>query len=74
MDALLTRSQSTADAKTRAVIEVVATALEISPDELGPDTSLEDVFRRHTGGSLAEDAKGGLRTVRSTRRTAGRVG
>jgi ABC-2 type transport system ATP-binding protein len=43
-------------------------------DELGPDASLEDVFRRHTGGSLAEDDKGGLRTVRSTRRTAGRVG
>ncbi len=43
-------------------------------DELGPDATLEDVFRRHTGGSLAEDDKGGLRTVRSTRRTAGRVG
>jgi acyl carrier protein len=42
MDALLTRSQSTADAKTRAVIEVVAKALEISPDELGPDTSMDD--------------------------------
>jgi ABC-2 type transport system ATP-binding protein len=43
-------------------------------DELGPDASLEDVFRRHTGGSLGDDDKGGLRAVRSTRRTAGRVG
>ena len=42
MDALLTRSQSTADAKTRAVIEVVAKALETSPDELGPDTSMDN--------------------------------
>ena len=42
MDALLTRSQSTADAKTQAVIEVVAMALEISADELGPDTSMDN--------------------------------
>jgi ABC-2 type transport system ATP-binding protein len=51
-----------------------------TPEELkaslGPAATLEDVFRRHTGGSLDEepDAKGGLREVRSTRRTAGRVG
>jgi ABC-2 type transport system ATP-binding protein len=45
---------------------------------LGPGASLEDVFRRHTGDSLDEevdpDGKGGLRDVRSTRRTARRVG
>ena len=49
-----------------------------SPDELkaalGPDASLEDVFRHHTGGSLEESEKGGLRNVRSTRRTARRMG
>ncbi len=42
MDALLTRSQSTADPKLGAVIEVVAKALEVSPDELGPDTSMDN--------------------------------
>jgi ABC-2 type transport system ATP-binding protein len=48
------------------------------PDELkaalGPTASLEDVFRHHTGGSLEGAEKGGLRSVRSTRRTAGRMG
>ena len=43
-------------------------------DELGPDASLEDVFRRYTGADLEDAEKGGLRAVRSTRRTAGRVG
>ncbi|MGH9121530.1 MAG: ABC transporter ATP-binding protein, partial [Acidimicrobiales bacterium] len=53
---------------------------EGTPDELkaalGEDATLEDVFRRYTGGSLAEgtEGRGGLRDVRSTRRTAGRVG
>jgi ABC-2 type transport system ATP-binding protein len=42
--------------------------------ELGPDASLEDVFRRHTGESLDASAKGGLRDVRGTRRTAQRLG
>jgi ABC-2 type transport system ATP-binding protein len=43
---------------------------------LGEGASLEDVFRHHTGGTLEEGAegKGGLRDVRSTRRTARRVG
>jgi ABC-2 type transport system ATP-binding protein len=51
-----------------------------SPDELkaelGPEASLEDVFRRYTGNSLEEDGegKGGMRAIRTTRRTAGRVG
>jgi ABC-2 type transport system ATP-binding protein len=46
--------------------------------ELGPDASLEDVFRRYTGNSLDEEdektEKGGMRAIRTTRRTAGRVG
>ena len=41
---------------------------------LGPDASLEDVFRHHTGESLVPGEKGGLRGVRSTRRTAQRMG
>ena len=50
-----------------------------SPAELkaaiGPDATLEDVFRRHTGERLEDDdTRGGLRSVRSTRRTARRVG
>ncbi|MFD7155472.1 ABC transporter ATP-binding protein [Kribbella sp. NPDC059898] len=42
--------------------------------ELGPDASLEDVFRHHTGESLEGKEKGGLRDVRGTRRTAQRMG
>jgi ABC-2 type transport system ATP-binding protein len=49
-----------------------------SPDdlkaELGPQATLEDVFRRHTGDSLDNAERGGLRSVRNTRRTAGRMG
>ena len=42
---------------------------------LARDATLEDVFRHHTGGSLAGDTTaGGLRAIRSTRRTARRVG
>ena len=41
---------------------------------LGPDATLEDVFRHHTGDVLAGSEKGGLRSVRATRRTAGRMG
>ncbi|MFE9581379.1 ATP-binding cassette domain-containing protein [Nocardia sp. NPDC006044] len=50
-----------------------------SPGELkaalGPDATLEDVFRHH-GADLDEDSttEGGLRGVRSTRRTAQRAG
>jgi ABC-2 type transport system ATP-binding protein len=44
--------------------------------ELGPDASLEDVFRHATGDTLDGGAseKGGLREIRRTRRTARRVG
>jgi ABC-2 type transport system ATP-binding protein len=49
-----------------------------SPHELmralGPEASLEDVFRHYTGDSLTENERGGLRDVRSTRRTARRMG
>jgi ABC-2 type transport system ATP-binding protein len=43
---------------------------------LGPQASLEDVFRRHAGDTFADDdnAEGGFRAVRSTRRTARRLG
>jgi ABC-2 type transport system ATP-binding protein len=52
---------------------------EGSPDglkaEIGPDASLEDVFREHTGNTLdGAEARGGLRAIRSVRRTAGRLG
>jgi ABC-2 type transport system ATP-binding protein len=40
---------------------------------LGPAATLEDVFRAYAGHGSDQD-KGGLRDVRSTRRTAGRVG
>jgi ABC-2 type transport system ATP-binding protein len=53
---------------------------EGSPEELkaalGASSTLEDVFRHFTGAGLGNgaDAKGGLREIRSTRRTARRVG
>jgi ABC-2 type transport system ATP-binding protein len=40
---------------------------------LGPGATLEDVFRAYAADAADED-KGGLRGVRSTRRTAGRLG
>jgi ABC-2 type transport system ATP-binding protein len=44
--------------------------------ELGPGTTLDDVFRHHTGNSLdgETETRRGIRETRSTRRTAGRVG
>jgi len=50
-----------------------------APDTLkaahGPGATLEDVFRASTGSLLGDaDTRGGLREIRSTRRTAGRVG
>jgi ABC-2 type transport system ATP-binding protein len=49
------------------------------PDELKralrPDATLEDVFRHHTGNELDDNgATRSIRAIRSTRRTAGRVG
>jgi ABC-2 type transport system ATP-binding protein len=43
-------------------------------DELGGDATLEDVFRHFTGDSLADEMRGGLREIRSSRRTARRMG
>jgi ABC-2 type transport system ATP-binding protein len=40
---------------------------------IAPDTTLEDVFRHYTGDDLTEP-EGGFRDVRSTRRTARRLG
>ncbi|MGC0365784.1 ABC-2 type transport system ATP-binding protein [Rhodococcus sp. 27YEA15] len=42
--------------------------------ELGPNATLEDVFRHYTGDDVAEGKSGGLRDVRSTRSTAHRMG
>jgi len=43
---------------------------------LGPEATLEDVFRHHTGNELDEqgELRRTIRTIRTTRRTAGRVG
>jgi ABC-2 type transport system ATP-binding protein len=43
---------------------------------LGPEATLEDVFRHSTGNELDErgEARPTIRSIRSTRRTAGRVG
>jgi ABC-2 type transport system ATP-binding protein len=43
-------------------------------DSVGIDASLEDVFRHYTGDSLDDEMKGGLREIRSSRRTARRLG
>ena len=40
---------------------------------IGPDATLDDVFRHHTGDTL-ENRTGGMRDVRAARRTAGRLG
>ena len=41
---------------------------------VGPDTTLDDVFRAATGDRLASDAGERMRNVRATRRTAHRLG
>jgi len=43
-------------------------------ESIGPDATLEDVFRQYTGGSLGAETSRGLREIRRTRRTARRVG
>jgi ABC-2 type transport system ATP-binding protein len=62
-----------------ALMHLGSIRAEGSPDELkaelGPDAELEDVFRHHTGSTLADGENGSrLRDVRATRRTARRVG
>jgi ABC-2 type transport system ATP-binding protein len=56
-------------------IRAIGTPEELKA-QIGPDATLEDVFRRYTGNSLdqAAEGKGGMREIRTTRRTAGRVG
>jgi ABC-2 type transport system ATP-binding protein len=59
----------------KGVLRTVGAPAELKA-ALGPDTTLEDVFRHHAGAGLGEgnDSEGGLRGVRSTRRTAQRAG
>ncbi|HEY2670532.1 MAG TPA: ATP-binding cassette domain-containing protein [Rugosimonospora sp.] len=77
---LTTHYMEEADALCDQVVLMHQGTLRASgtPDELksalGPDASLEDVFRHYTGESLVPGEKGGLRDVRSTRRTAQRMG
>jgi ABC-2 type transport system ATP-binding protein len=54
-------------------LRAVGAAAELKA-ALGPEASLEDVFRHYTGGRLDGAEKGGLRAVRNTRRTARRMG
>ena len=55
----------------RGRIRAVGTPAELEA-RLGPEATLEDVFRHYAGDSLEEG--GGLRDVRSTRRVARRLG
>jgi ABC-2 type transport system ATP-binding protein len=57
----------------RGRIRALGTPSELR-DRLGPGATLEDVFRHFAGEGLEEDEGGGLRGVRSTRRTARRLG
>ena len=54
----------------RGALRAVGSPEELKA-ELGPDASLEDVFRHHTGERLKEG--GDIRDVRGTRRTARRL-
>jgi len=55
----------------RGQIRALGTPAELR-DSIGPDATLDDVFRAYTGDRLAENA-GTMRDVRATRRTARRV-
>jgi ABC-2 type transport system ATP-binding protein len=61
-----------------ALLHLGTIRAEGTPDDLkdgiGIDATLEDVFRHYTGGSLEDETKGGLREIRSSRRTARRLG
>ncbi|MEP7160249.1 MAG: ATP-binding cassette domain-containing protein [Dermatophilaceae bacterium] len=54
-------------------LKAVGTPAELKA-RIGPEATLEDVFRRYSDAALADHEKGGLRNVRTTRRTAGRLG
>lgn len=53
-------------------IRALGTPAELEAD-LGPESTLDDVFRTVTGDRL-ENEEGGIRSVRATRRTARRLG
>ncbi|MBV8951059.1 MAG: ATP-binding cassette domain-containing protein [Actinobacteria bacterium] len=58
----------------RARIRALGTPTELK-QAIGPEASLEDVFRHHTEASGDADAEGSaFRDIRTTRRTAGRLG
>jgi ABC-2 type transport system ATP-binding protein len=55
-------------------LQAVGTPAELKAN-VSPNASLEDVFRHYAGSALGEEtSKGGLREIRSSRRTARRVG
>ncbi|HET6499141.1 MAG TPA: ATP-binding cassette domain-containing protein [Amycolatopsis sp.] len=56
----------------RGSIRALGSPAELK-DQLGPDSTLDDVFRAVTGDQL-EQVGGGMRDVRTTRRTARRLG
>jgi ABC-2 type transport system ATP-binding protein len=56
----------------RGRIRALGTPAELEADQ-GPGSTLDDVFRAVTGDQL-EEASGGMRNVRATRRTARRLG
>lgn len=55
-------------------LQTVGTPAELKR-AIGPEATLEDVFRHHSGADLAEgeSSRAGLREIRSSRRTARRV-
>ena len=58
----------------KGVLRAVGTPAALE-QEIGPDATLEDVFRHYAGTDLdQEHTEGGLRSVRSTRRSAQRLG
>jgi ABC-2 type transport system ATP-binding protein len=59
----------------RGRVRVLGTPAELMASQ-GPGASLDDVFRAYTGDAIAEqtDHNGGMRSVRTTRRTANRLG
>jgi ABC-2 type transport system ATP-binding protein len=54
-------------------IRALGTPAQLEAD-LGPKSTLDDVFRSVTKNELTESDEGGIRNVRATRRTAGRLG
>ena len=57
----------------RGRIRALGTPAELKA-RVGPEATLDDVFRAATGDELASEAGERMRDVRATRRTAGRLG